>query len=81
MGLFLGKLCLGMDRVHDMVHYMDDRIHVVLCHTIEYIFVQLFGMNPNGMHADMYELHMKEVYHRVDHIKLLLYDKESKEEE
>jgi hypothetical protein len=70
-----------MDYVHGMVHYMDDHIHVVLCHTVEYSFVQLFGMDLNDMHVGMYELRMKWVYHRVDHIKLLLNDKESKREE
>jgi len=35
-------------------------------------------MDPNGMHVDMYEFHMEEVYHMVDHIILLLNDKEPK---
>jgi hypothetical protein len=59
---------------------MGDHIHVVLCHIVEYIFVQVFDMNPNDMHVDMYELRMEEVYHRVDHIKLLLNGKEPKKE-
>ncbi len=60
---------------------MDDHIHVVLYHIVEYIFVQLFDMVPNDMHVDMYELHMEEVYRKVDHIKLLLDDKEPKGKE
>ncbi len=43
-----------------------------------YIFDQLLDMDPRGMHVDMYELHMEVVYHKVDHIKLLLNDKEPK---
>jgi hypothetical protein len=38
-------------------------------------------MDPNGMHVDMYEFHMEEVYHMVDHIILLLNDKEPKRKE
>jgi hypothetical protein len=38
-------------------------------------------MVPNDMHVDMYELHMEEVYRKVDHIKLLLDDKEPKGKE
>jgi hypothetical protein len=35
-------------------------------------------MDPNDMHVDMYEHHMEEIYHKVDHIKLPLNDKEPK---
>jgi hypothetical protein len=35
-------------------------------------------MDPNDMHVDMYELHMEEVYRKVDHIRLLLNDMEPK---
>ena len=69
------------DMIHDrdIKHYMDDHIHVVLLHIVVYISDQLFDIDPNGMHVDMYELHMEEVDHMVDHIILLLNDKEPKE--
>ncbi len=69
---------MDMIHIHDMMHYMDDHIHVVLLHIVVYIFDQLFDMDPNDMHVDMYELHMEEVYRKVDHIRLLLNDMEPK---
>ena len=71
-------LLLDMVHNHDMVHYMDDHIHDVLQHNVVYIFDQLFDMDLNDRHVDMYEHHMEEVYYKVDHIKLLLYGMEPK---
>lgn len=65
-----------MNYVRGILHYMDGHIHVVLYYTVECIFDQVIDMDPNDMHADMYELHMKEDGHMVVHIRLLLNDKE-----
>jgi hypothetical protein len=72
-------LLTGMTHDHDRVHCMDDYIHVVWLHIVVYIFDQLFDIDQNGMPVGMYELHMKEVYHMVDHIRLPSDDKGPKE--